>query len=592
MASNFPVCGVCISRHASVQSAAWCFECNTGLCGECKEHHLLNEAHKSHGILPLTEYQTLPVSVLQITDSCKLHGENYQAYCHEHECSCCTKCLIEEHRNCQNLTNIHDGVCKFSSSKTFFEIESSLQELSENLKRIQKNREENMSSLQLDRKYIHEEIRKARHVINEHFDRIEGELLKELIKVEDTERRKINNILASVERTEKIVVELQMTLAISKQHASDQQTFHISKHIQHILMDTNNIVQSMHDNNELLDVNISLRMNDIGKIVKTNITKIGEIVIQPNPVYTALSKREYKEVEYADLHRIDEQTSSEYTSLTKQKNKEADYSKLGENDKLTSSDYTSLIKQKNKEAEYSKLGENDEQITQAYTSLIPQENKEEAYTELSEIIEKTIPVHASPTGQENKEVEYTELAEIVETTSLVPAFPTKQENKEEAYTEPGEIVEKTDSGNMSLVRQKHKQDQSNVSTCQPTQENEYETVQTTQHDTELCFIVRVKPGKDALKFGLNNKYRLYVKPDGFTLEDIKKRTLKCHWPYEIVQQYGKSKEGREIVIAVEQFIFICVEPFRCRKLKLRASVDNFLHVILSRGTIYNGVTKL
>ncbi|XP_052067030.1 uncharacterized protein LOC127706436 [Mytilus californianus] len=353
-----------------------------------------------------------------------------------------------------------------------------------------------MSSLKLDRQNIDKEIQKARHAINEHFDRLEEELMKELTRVVDYESRKIRNILASLERTEKEIVELQVTLASLKQHASAQQSFQVSKQTQHKLIDTNNFIQSMHDNNELSDVNISLQMDDFVKIVKQNIIKTGEIVVQTSPVYTALMKQEFKEAKYAELSEIVVQTSS---------------------------DYTSLMRQKNKGAKYSELGESDVQITQAYTSLMIQEDKEEAYTELGEIVEQTSPIYTSSTGQENRE---------------------------EAYTELGEIVEQTDPFNMSIVRQKNKQAQSNVSKSKSAQENEYDTIPTTEHDTDFCFIVMVKPGKDAKKFGLNNKYRLYVKPEGFTLEDIKKRTLKCHWPYDIVRQYGKSKEGREIVITV------------------------------------------
>ncbi|CAC5420362.1 unnamed protein product [Mytilus coruscus] len=161
-----------------------------------------------------------------------------------------------------------------------------------------------MSSLKLDRHNIIEEMQKARHAIHEHFDSLEGELMKELARVEDNESRKISNILASVERTEKKVVELQMTLAILKQHASYQQTFHFSKHIEHILMDTNSFIQSMHHKNELSDVNISLKMNDFVKIVKKNIIKTGEIVVQTGKIYTALKKRKYKDAKYAELGKI------------------------------------------------------------------------------------------------------------------------------------------------------------------------------------------------------------------------------------------------------------------------------------------------
>ncbi|XP_063400048.1 uncharacterized protein LOC134684674 [Mytilus trossulus] len=173
MACNSPLCGICDSKQKCVPSTAWCFECNAGLCGECKELHILNKASKSHGIIPVNEFQKLPVSVLQHEETCKSHGDRYQAFCDKHECSCCSKCLIEDHKNCKDLTDIKDVVCMIKSSNMMLEIENSMREVTADLKRIQKNRAGNLSSLKLQRQAIKKEIQKARHVVNNHFDRLE-----------------------------------------------------------------------------------------------------------------------------------------------------------------------------------------------------------------------------------------------------------------------------------------------------------------------------------------------------------------------------------------------------------------------------------
>ncbi|CAG2210609.1 unnamed protein product [Mytilus edulis] len=190
MEGESPACGICDSRHISKPSTAWCFECNEGLCEECKEHHILNKASKSHGIIPVNEFQKLPVSVLQIEDFCKSHGERYQAYCHKHECSCCTKCLIGDHKNCKDLTDINDVICNIKSSNMLLEIEKSMREVVENLQRIKMNRAENLSSLKIYRVTIENEIQTVRQKINEHFNRLERELLKELQTIENDERKK------------------------------------------------------------------------------------------------------------------------------------------------------------------------------------------------------------------------------------------------------------------------------------------------------------------------------------------------------------------------------------------------------------------
>lgn len=68
--------------------------------------------------------------------------------------------------------------------------------------------------------------------------------------------------------------------------------------------------------------------------------------------------------------------------------------------------------------------------------------------------------------------------------------------------------------------------------------------------SDPCFIVTVKPGKDALKFGLNGQYRLCLTPTGVVLEDIEKTTSKCYWPYNIIRQYGKSLIAKDFAIIV------------------------------------------
>ncbi|OPL21271.1 hypothetical protein AM593_05575, partial [Mytilus galloprovincialis] len=279
MEGESPVCGICDSRHISKPSTAWCFECNEGLCEECKEHHILNKASKSHGIIPVTEFQKLPVSVLQIVESCKSHGDRYQAYCHKHECSCCTKCLLEDHKNCKDLTDIKDVVGRIKSSNMLLEIEKSLREVTDNLQRIQKNRAGNLSSLTLYKQTIENEIQIARHTVNEQFDRLERELLEELQTIENDTRKKITKILESVERKAEDIDRLQISLTIIKQHASDLQTFLVSKQIEHELVDTESFIQSIQDNNELSDVIISLQTNDMMKNLG-NIRKFGEIVVQ------------------------------------------------------------------------------------------------------------------------------------------------------------------------------------------------------------------------------------------------------------------------------------------------------------------------
>ncbi|XP_063400051.1 E3 ubiquitin-protein ligase TRIM71-like [Mytilus trossulus] len=297
MTSESPACDICDSRHITKPSTSWCFQCNEGLCEECKEHHTLNKASKSHCIIPVSEFQKLPVSVLQLAESCKLHSERYQVYCHKHESSCCTKCLIEDHKNCKDLTDINDVVRNIKSSNMLLEIETSMREVAENLQKIQKNREGNLSSLKQNRQMIEKEIQTARQTINEHFNSLERELLKELQTIENDERKKLSKMLASVERKAKKIDELQISLAIIKQHASDLQTFLVSKHIENELMETESQVQSMQENNELSHVNISLQKDDLIKTLNENISRFGRIVVQTSQSEMSLKRQKIEQAQ-------------------------------------------------------------------------------------------------------------------------------------------------------------------------------------------------------------------------------------------------------------------------------------------------------
>ncbi|XP_063398088.1 uncharacterized protein LOC134683020 isoform X2 [Mytilus trossulus] len=402
MACNSPLCGICDSRNISVPSTVWCFDCKEGLCGECKEHHLLNKASRGHGVIPVNEYQKLPINFLQIAATCILHGEKYQAYCHEHRCSCCTKCLINEHKTCKDVADLNDFISRIKSSNMILEIETSLREVAENLKWINMNRTGNLSSLILSRQKIEKKIQGARQTINEHFDRLQDEIMKELIKIENDQRKNISKHLALVEREEKKIDELQISLTIIKKHASDLQTFLVSKQIEHELVDTDNLAQSMQENGDLSDVIISLQAEDLVKRISLNNITFGEIVVQRGSCDT------------------------------------------------------------------------------------------------------------------------------------------------------------------SLVRRKSKQAQTSVDVSnRNTSKKRYENIEIMEHATDLCFNVVVKPGKDALRFGLKGQYRLYVTKQGFQLEDTETNTLKYYWPHNIVRHYGRSEEGivielgRRSLLGQGTFTFLC-----------------------------------
>ncbi|CAC5390317.1 unnamed protein product [Mytilus coruscus] len=224
MATNWNICSVCDNLQITKYSEVWCSECDEGLCGECKDHHAVSNASNSHETVSITEYRKLPTKVLEIAQTYKLHNEKFELFCRKHDSPCCKKC-VESHNDCKSLTDINELIKNVKTSNAFYEFEQTLLEVVENIKRLNTNQKENLTSLENKKRKIEAEIKQTRTNINIHLDKLQDGLLKELMTVEEKEKSKIQNLLTSLQNKEKGINELQENIASIKQHASELQTF-------------------------------------------------------------------------------------------------------------------------------------------------------------------------------------------------------------------------------------------------------------------------------------------------------------------------------------------------------------------------------
>ncbi|XP_071141794.1 uncharacterized protein [Mytilus edulis] len=192
MASNWTVCGVCEYRNINKTSVVWCSECDEGLCGECREHHGASKSTRNHDTISITEYQKLPSNVLAITQTCQKHKEQYQTFCKKHDCPCCRRCVIETHNECKDLTAIDDIVQNVKSSNAFLEVEQRLVQMLKNVRILRNDRTDNLKCLQDERVKIERDINQTRKTINDHLDKVQETIIKELYANEENESKKIN----------------------------------------------------------------------------------------------------------------------------------------------------------------------------------------------------------------------------------------------------------------------------------------------------------------------------------------------------------------------------------------------------------------
>ncbi|XP_071123700.1 nuclear factor 7, brain-like isoform X2 [Mytilus edulis] len=297
MATATNICGICDLRHVTNPSKVWCPECDEGFCSGCVEHHSLAKATRQHKTIPMAEYQMLPPNVLQTLQACTKHEEKLILYCKDHEMLCCDKCVNEVHKGCHEVVNIDDIIKTAKTSSSFQEIEETLNEVVDNIKEIQKLYKGNITSLSKNRKQIEKQIQKIRLKIDSHLNKIQKKLVDELQEVEETERRKVSQLVKKLEEKENNLTKYQNSVANIKHHASNLQTFMSIKRIEQDLANEDEFIQSCLVGDKVNTRVITFNKDESVETIVKNVQKFGEIAVVFKPTKAALRVRKKKQAQ-------------------------------------------------------------------------------------------------------------------------------------------------------------------------------------------------------------------------------------------------------------------------------------------------------
>ncbi|CAC5396348.1 unnamed protein product [Mytilus coruscus] len=293
MTSNISVCGVCDHRHVTKPSVVWCSECDEGLCKDCQEHH---SSSRNHETIPITEYMKLPVIFLQKAQFCNKHNEKYELFCRTHDCPCCKKC-VEDHDECEDLTDIRNVILNVKSSTAFQEMEHTLLETAENIKRIRINREENLTSLAEKRKIVELDIQQFKNKIIEHLDKLQDEILKEFKEVEKRESTKIRQLLNFLTQKEKEISEYQGHFQNTKQYASEYQSFFALKQIENYIANEDDFIQSIVKEKHAHQIDLTCSINTSLQQFNANMKKFGDVLVTLSPCNIAIINRKHQQAQ-------------------------------------------------------------------------------------------------------------------------------------------------------------------------------------------------------------------------------------------------------------------------------------------------------
>ena len=97
-------------------------------------------------------------------------------FCKSHDCPCCRKCTIENHKECKDVVLIKDIVQDVKTSVSLHDLQHQLLVISKNITRIRENREANADLIRKQKEKIEKDIRDLREAMNNHLDKLQEKL--------------------------------------------------------------------------------------------------------------------------------------------------------------------------------------------------------------------------------------------------------------------------------------------------------------------------------------------------------------------------------------------------------------------------------
>ena len=297
MSSSPAFCGMCDNRHISKPSNVWCRECEEGLCAECIEYHSSGKLSRGHTTVPMAEYQKLPSYVLEIKEHCNEHHETYTLYCKEHECPCCGICNVENHKDCKEVAVLRNITKNVKISTMSNDTEHLIKEMFENIGKIRQNRKTNSSSVKEQKRNIQNEILELRTKFNNLLDKLQENMMKELIEAEKQVTEETRELLESLDEKQKNLIEYQTNIVSIKQYASDLQTFIAVKQIEKDVKTNDTWLQSLINSDSLNQTKLTYKIDTGLKNITTSIQKCAEVVVESKPCEMVFVRRKNKQAQ-------------------------------------------------------------------------------------------------------------------------------------------------------------------------------------------------------------------------------------------------------------------------------------------------------
>ena len=220
---------------------------------------------------------------MEIKEHCNEHHEKFNLYCKEHECPCCGICMVEIHRDCVDVSILKNIVKDVKTSDIINAIDQLINEMIETIGKIRKTREDSSNAVREQKIIIENEIREVRTNINNHLDKLQEDLMKELTEEENLKTEETRELMASLNKTQQELTQYQTNKVSINKYASDLQTYIVVKKIEKGVETHDTFLQSLSNSENINQTKLSYRIDTDLKTITTSIQKFGEVVVESIP---------------------------------------------------------------------------------------------------------------------------------------------------------------------------------------------------------------------------------------------------------------------------------------------------------------------
>jgi len=185
--------------------------------------------------------------------------------------------------DCSDVTILENIIKDVKRSDTFNEIEQLISELTETIGKIRQNRETNSIAVIEQKIIVENEILELRTNINNHLDKLQEDLLKELTEAELKITNETRELLVSLDEKQKELAKFQTNIVDIKRYASDLQTYLAVKQIEKDVETHATCLQSLFNSDSLNQTKLSYKIDTDLQTIATSIAQFGEVVVESKP---------------------------------------------------------------------------------------------------------------------------------------------------------------------------------------------------------------------------------------------------------------------------------------------------------------------